>query len=59
MMTEEQAHANAEALSIAMGITFYVVRSNEGGFSAVQTPTDEHEIIATIEPPKEHDHKME
>jgi hypothetical protein len=24
-MTEEQAHTNAEALSIAMGITFYVV----------------------------------
>jgi len=58
MMTEEQAHANAEALAIAMGITFYVVRSSEGEFLVVQKPADEHEIIATIEPPKEHDHKM-
>jgi len=59
MMTEEQTHANAEALAIAMGITFYVVRSRDGDFSAVQTPADEHEIVATIEPPKEPDHKME
>ena len=59
MMTEEQAHANAEALAIALGITFYVVRSSEGEFLAVQTPTDEYEIVATIEPPKEPDHKME
>ena len=58
-MTEEQAHANAEAPSIAMGITFYVVRSSEGEVLTVQTPTDEYEIVATIEPPKEHDHKME
>ena len=58
-MTEDQAHANAEALAIAMGIAFYVVRSNEGEFLAIQTPADEHEIVATIEPPKEPDHKME
>ena len=59
MMTEEQAHVNAEALAIAMGIIFYIVRSSEGEFLVVQTPADEHEIIATIEPPKEHDHKLE
>jgi len=47
-MTEEQAYANAEALALAMGITFYVVRSRDGDFSAVQTPADEHEIVATI-----------
>jgi len=59
MMTEEQAHANAEALAIALGITFYVVRSSEGEFSVVQMSSDENEIIATLEPPKEHDHKLE
>jgi hypothetical protein len=31
-MTEEQAHTNAKALALGMGITFYVVRSREGGF---------------------------
>ena len=59
MMMEEQAHANAEALAIAMGITFYVVRSSEGDFLAVQTPAEEHEIVATIEPPREPEHKLE
>jgi len=58
-MTEEQAYANAEALALAMSITFYVVRSGDGDFSAVQTPAEGHEIVATIEPPKEPDHKME
>ena len=58
-MTEEQAYANAEALAIAMGIIFYVVRSRGGDFSAVQTPAEGHEIVTTIEPPKEPEHKME
>ena len=58
-MAEDQARANAEALAIAMGITFYVVHSRDGDFSAVQTPVAGHEIVATIEPPKEPDHKME
>ena len=58
-MTEDQAHANAEALALANGITFYVVRSRDGHFSAVQTPAEGHEIVATIEPPPEPDHKME
>ena len=58
-MTEDQAYANAEALALAMGIIFYVVRSRDGDFSAVQKPAEGHEIVATIEPPKEPDHKME
>lgn len=59
MMTEEQAYTNAEALAIAMGITFYVVRSSGGDFLPVQTPSDEHEIVATIDPIREPDHKLE
>jgi hypothetical protein len=39
-MTEEQARSDAEALAIAMGMTFYVVRSHEGGLSTVQMPAD-------------------
>jgi hypothetical protein len=50
-MTEEKARADAEALASALGISFYVVRSRDGDFSAVQLPTEEHEIIAMIEPP--------
>jgi hypothetical protein len=58
-MTEEQANVNAEALAISMGITFYVVRNPEGDFLAVQRPSDDHEIVATIEPPPEPEHKLE
>jgi hypothetical protein len=58
-MTEEQASVNAEALAISMGITFYVVRNPEGDFLAVQTPSDDQEIIATIGPPGGHDHELE
>ena len=35
-MTEEQARSRPEVLALAMGITFYVVRSRKGGLSAVQ-----------------------
>jgi hypothetical protein len=52
-MTEEKARADAEALASALGITFYVVRSGVASdchFSAVQLPTAESEIIATVEP---------
>ena len=49
-MTEEQARSDAEALALAMGITFYVVRSREGGFASVQMPTEDCEIVATIQP---------
>jgi hypothetical protein len=34
-----------------MGITFYVVRSREGRFLAVQIPSDDCEILATVAPP--------
>ena len=35
-----------------MGITFYVVRSREGRFLAVQIPSDDCEILATVAPPR-------
>ena len=50
-MTEEQARSHAEALALAMGINFYVVRSREGGLSAVQMPCQDCEVLATIAPP--------
>ena len=50
-MTEEQAHRQAEALAQGMGITFYVVRSSDGRFLPVQLPSDDCEILATVEPP--------
>ena len=55
-MTQEQARAQAEALAISMGITFYVVRSREGDFSPVQMPPDGGEILAAINPASGHDH---
>jgi hypothetical protein len=58
-MTEEQASVNAEALAISMGITFYVVRNPEGDFLAVQKSPDDCEIVATVDPPSEPDHKFE
>jgi len=36
-----------------MGITFYVVRSREGRFLAVQIPSDDCEILATFTPPRD------
>jgi len=42
-----------------MGIPFFVVRNPKGDSSAVQTPSDDHEIIATIDPPSQPDHKLE
>jgi hypothetical protein len=50
-MTEEQARSNAEALASALGITFFVVRSRDNRFEAVQLPAPESEIVARIEPP--------
>jgi hypothetical protein len=52
-MTEEKARANAEALASALGIVFYIVRSADGQFSAVQLPTPECETIAAVEPPSQ------
>jgi hypothetical protein len=49
-MTEDKARDAAEALASALGITFFVVKSEVGNFSAVQLPSDESEIIAAVEP---------
>jgi hypothetical protein len=51
-MTEERARHYAKALARGMGITFYVVRSREGRFLAVQIPSDDCEILATVAPPR-------
>jgi hypothetical protein len=37
-VTEEQARSQAEALALATGITFYIVRSREGRKLSVQMP---------------------
>ena len=50
-MTEEEASRNAKALALAMGITFYVIRSREGRVLPVQVPSDDCEILATVTPP--------
>ena len=50
-MTEERARYYSKALARNMGITFYVVRSREGRFLAVQIPSDDCEILATVAPP--------
>jgi len=49
-MTEERARHYAETLAHSMGITFYVVRSREGRFLTVQTPSD----AAKSWPPSRH-----
>ena len=54
-MTKERARHYAKALAQGMGITFYVVRSREGRFLAVQIPSDDCEILATIRPPRGRD----
>jgi hypothetical protein len=50
-MTEEKARHYAKVLSRGMGVTFHAVRSREGGFMAVQIPSGDCEILATIRPP--------
>jgi hypothetical protein len=50
-MTEERARHYAKALARNMGITFYVVRSRGGRFLAVQSPSDDCEILAKVTPP--------
>ena len=37
-VTEEQARFQAEALALATGTTFYIVRSREGRMLSVQMP---------------------
>jgi len=51
-MTEERARHYAKALARNMDIPFYVVRSREGRFLAVQIPSDDCEILATVIPPR-------
>jgi len=50
-MTEEKARHYAKVLAQGMGITFYVVRSREGRFLAVQIPSGDCEILAKVSPP--------
>ena len=50
-MTEERARHYAKALAHSMGVTFYLVRSREGRFLAVQIPSDGCEVLATVTPP--------
>jgi len=50
-MTEERACHYAKALAHNIGTTFYAVRSREGRFLAVQIPSDDCEILATVMPP--------
>lgn len=47
-MSVEKARSDAEALALALGITFFVVRNADGHYSAVQQPPPECEIIAVI-----------
>ena len=49
-MTEERARHYAEALAHSMGVTFYLVRSREGRFLAVQIPSHGCEVLATSTP---------
>jgi hypothetical protein len=51
-MTEEAARRTAKMLAQGMGTTFYVVRSRYGRFLAVQVPSDNCQILATVTPPK-------
>ena len=51
-MSEERARHYAKALAQSLGITFYVVRSREGRFLAVQIPLDDCEILAMAAPPR-------
>jgi hypothetical protein len=51
-MTKERARHYARVLARGMGVSFYVVRTRQGRFLAVQIPSDDCEILATIPPPR-------
>lgn len=51
IMTEDQARSDAEALALAMGITFYIVRNRKGRLLSVQMPPEDCKIVAAIDPP--------
>jgi hypothetical protein len=56
-MSEEAARRTAKVLALGTGITFYVVRSRYGRFMAVQIPTDDCQILATVTPPSTQDRR--
>ena len=49
-MTKKRARHYARVLARGMDVTFYVVHSREGCFLAVQIPSDDCEILATVTP---------
>ena len=51
-MTEERARYYAKVLARSMGVTFYVVRSRQRRFLAVQVPSDDCQIVAEFTPPR-------
>jgi hypothetical protein len=51
-MTDKRARHYAKVLARGMGVTFYVVRSRQGRFLAVQIPSDDCQILATVMPPR-------
>lgn len=51
IITEDQARSDAEALALAMGITFYIVRNRKGRLLSVQMPPEDCEIVAASDPP--------
>jgi hypothetical protein len=53
-MTEERARYYATALAHSMGITFYVIRTREGRFLTVQTPSDDCEVLVLRSPCDDH-----
>ena len=50
-MSEERGRYYAKVLARGMGITFYAVCSRTGRFLAVQIPSDDCEVLATVTPP--------
>jgi hypothetical protein len=58
-MTEERACHYAKVLARGLGVTFYVVRSREGHFLAVQMPSDDCEILTKVTLPASMRHSRE
>ena len=51
-MRENASPQDHQGARSGMGITFCAVRSRYGRFLAVQVPSDDCEILATVTPPK-------
>ena len=58
-MTEERACHYAKVLARGMGVTFYAVRSREGRFLAVQSPSDGCDILKKVTPPASAHHSRQ